>query len=435
VMGLYDAKDLLNTFQSKEIYSSFVITRSGHIAIGSMDVVGTDLGLLTNVMKTDQKEATGETRLSDGQTYLISYSDINLGDLTVVSKVDKKYALKTVEVLILKSISFFIALIASTVMISVFASYKMTATLRELFEATRKIAQGDFNVSIKPNSADEVGGLAVSFNWMAEEVKRLLTATAEKARMESELSTVRTVQETLFPPAHSQFGPINIKGHFEPASECGGDWWNYSRLGNKIFLWIGDATGHGAPAALITSAARSAAAVIETLPDVTPATALTILNKAIHQTSKGQIMMTFFIACIDLDQNTFSYASASHDPPYLMRQNGGKISKKDLRPLNDVNGPRLGDQKDHVYEDITFGFEPGDLLFLYTDGILDVQNPEGKKWSERAFLKGLVDSANCTEDVEVKLEMLRKQLEAFRSGSSLIDDVTMVMCEYEKRAA
>lgn len=435
MIALYQAKDLLSTFQNKGMYSSFVITRAGQIAIGAMDVVGTDLGFLRGVLMASSMEGSAETKLSDGQTYLISYSDIRMGNLTVISKVDKKRALKAVEVLVMKSVLFFVALIASTVLISVFASNRMTASLLDLFEATKKIAQGDFSVSIKPNSRDEVGGLAVSFNWMAEEVKRLMSATAEQARMESELSTVRTVQETLFPPAQSRFGPINIRGHFEPASECGGDWWSYSRIGNQIFLWIGDATGHGAPAALITSAARSAAAVIELLPDISPSRALTILNRAIHQTSKGQIMMTFFLASIDLDKKTLTYASASHDPPYLLRRKGEKLSKKDLVPLNDVNGPRLGDQKDFQYEETSVEFEPGDLIFLYTDGIMDVQNPDGKKWGERALLKCLVDCANSGQDVDTKLESMRQQVNNFRSGSGLIDDVTMVMCEYEKAAA
>jgi sigma-B regulation protein RsbU (phosphoserine phosphatase) len=436
VMGLYQADDLLGAFQSMGLYSSFVLTRSGQISIGAMDVVETDLEHLNHVLKTSiaAKEGTAETRLSDGNTYLISYANVGLGELLVISKVDKKKALKAVEVLVMKSLLFFAALIASTLIISVIVSNRLTATLRELFEATQKIAHGDFDVQVHARSQDEVGGLANSFNWMAAEVSRLMSETAEKARMESELSTVRTVQETLFPPASSQFGPIRIKGHFEPASECGGDWWSYSRVGNRIFLWIGDATGHGAPAALITSAARSAAAVIESLPDVTPAKAMTILNRAIHQTSKGQIMMTFFIACIDLDNNSFHYASASHDPPFLMRKSGEKLVKKDLVPLNDVNGPRLGDQNDFQYEDMAMEFAPGDLLFLYTDGILDIQNKDGKKWGERAFLKSLIESANSSEDIDNKLEHLRGQIESYRQGSSLIDDVTMVMCEFEKVA-
>src|SRR6185369_14647532 len=137
-------------------------------------------------------DSTTEARLSDGVTYLISFATVGVGDLIVISKVDKSKALKAVEVLIAKSLLFFVCLLASTLLISVFASNQLTSTLRELFEATRKVAQGDFNIQVAVKSRDEVGGLAESFNWKAAEVSRLLKETAEKARMESELSTVRT---------------------------------------------------------------------------------------------------------------------------------------------------------------------------------------------------------------------------------------------------
>ena len=435
VIALYEAEDLLGAFETVGIYASFLVNRGGEIAVGGASVVPTDLPLLQNILSSKVNEGTAELKLSDRKPYLVSYANSGMGDMIVISRVDKSKALKAVEVLVAKSLLFFVVLIASTLLISVFASRKLTATLVELFQATRKLAQGDFTVRVTPKSRDEVGSLAESFNWMASEMSRLMSETAEKVRMEGELYTVRTVQETLFPDADMQFGPVAIRGHFEPASECGGDWWSYSRIGNKIFLYIGDATGHGAPAALITSAARSAAAVIEMMPDVTPAKALTVLNRAIHMTSKGQIMMTFFVACIDLDQNTFTYASASHDPPYLMRRSGEKLVKKDLSPLNDVNGPRLGDQKDFVYQDISLPLTTGDLIFFYTDGILDVQDPEGKKWGERAFLKSLIDSANAGSDVGERVDGLRRKLNEFRAGSSLIDDVTMVMCEFQKKEA
>jgi len=435
MIGLYQADDLTGAFEASGLYASFVATRTGRLAMGTDKVVDSDLPILAPILRAKAAEGTAELRLSDANDYLISYSSVGVGDLLVMSRVDKTKALKAVEVLVAKSLLFFIALLASTLLISVFASNQLTSTLRELFEATKKIAQGDFNVSVKAASKDEVGGLAQSFNWMAAEVSRLMSETAEKARMESELSTVRTVQETLFPPPQTQFGPLRIVGHFEPASECGGDWWNYSRVGNKIYVWIGDATGHGAPAALITSAARSAAAVIESLPDMDPGRALTILNRAIHQTSKGQIMMTFFIACIDTDQKRMTYACASHDPPFLMRSKSDKITKKDIIPLNDVNGPRLGDQKDHQYKDFTVEFDPGDQIFFYTDGILDIEDPKGAKLGERAFIRNLLESANSGETLDSKLELLRGKLDGFRSGAQLIDDVTMVMCEFEKRAA
>jgi sigma-B regulation protein RsbU (phosphoserine phosphatase) len=433
ILALYQADDMVNAFAASNLYNSMVMTRTGVLSFG-VSAVGSDLELLRGILKSKANEGTAEAKLRDGGDYLISYASVGLGDLAVVSKVDKDKALKAVEVLIYKSLLFFVCLIALTLVISVIASGQLTSTLLELFEGTKQIAQGDFNVRVQPRSRDEVGGLAESFNWMAAEVSRLMSETAEKARMESELETVRTVQETLFPQAQAKFGPLRITGHFEPASECGGDWWNYSLVGTKVYLWVGDATGHGAPAALITSAARSAAAVIDILPEMTPGKALSIMNHAIHQTSKGQIMMTFFMASIDLYEGTLTYASASHDPPYLLRRTGAALTRKDLAPLNDVNGPRLGDQVGYEYKDITVPFAPGDMVFLYTDGVLDIESPTGKKWGERAFLKSIIDAANSSGDVGAKIENLKKTLDGFRSGSQLIDDVTMVMVEFEQAA-
>lgn len=433
-MALFQSDDFIGAFAGAGDYSSFIVTRGGTVAVGQLDVISDDLKMFGDILKSKANDGAAETKLSDGLTYLVSYASVGIGDLVVMSKVNKKQVLKAVDELLRKSISFFVFLLALTLLISVFASNKLTSSLRELFEATTKIAKGDFTVRVVPRSNDEVGGLAESFNFMAGEVARLMESTAEKVRMEGELATVRTVQETLFPPAQTQFGPLKIMGHFEPASECGGDWWSYSRIGNKIFIYVGDATGHGAPAALITSAATSAAAVMETMPDITPGRALTILNRAIHQTSKGSIMMTFFVASIDLENNTFTYASASHDPPYLLRFTGEKLGRKDLVPLNEVNGPRLGDRKDFVYEETSLEFTPGDQMFFYTDGILDIEDAAGKKWGERAFLKTLLESANNGQNVNTKVEAIRDHITKFRGGSALIDDVTMVMCEYEKAA-
>ncbi len=435
ILSLYRASDLRNAFAMVGMYKSIVYSKSASVVIGASDTETRDVPLLAKVFNDKISEGTGELKLTDARSYLVSYAQVGLGDLFVISQVDKSKALKAVDVLVSKSLLFFAALLATTLLISVFASNQLTSTIRELFEATKKIGQGDFQVNVRSNSSDEVGGLAESFNWMAAEVSRLMTETAEKARMASELSTVKTVQETLFPASTAEFGEYKIEGHFEPASECGGDWWSYSKIGNKVFLWIGDATGHGAPAALITSAARSAAAVIETMPGVGPGHALTVLNSAIYQTSKGQIMMTFFIAAIDLDTNVLTYACASHDPPFLMRKSGETMKKKDLVPLNEVNGPRLGDRPDFKYEETHLQIQQGDMLFFYTDGIVDVQDQAGNKWGERIFLRNLLESANKLEDETSRIKFMVDKINTFREGTELIDDVTMVMCEMNRKVA
>lgn len=430
-INVFDAPELTDTFLGASAYQNYLIHRKGEIAISPED--SNQKISFKNLLELPTSEGTSEVNGVDGTAFLASFSDIGFENWTVVSIVDKAAALKTVDVLMAKSILFFISLISSTLIISLFASGRMTSTLRELFDATKKMAQGQFDVKIKVDSNDEVGGLAQGFQWMAAEVSRLMKETAEKARMESELSTVKTVQETLFPEAEGQFAGVKVRGHFEPASECGGDWWSYSKVGDKMYVWIGDATGHGAPAALVTSAARSAAAIIESIPDITPGKAMEVLNHAIHQTSRGKILMTFLIASIDTKTGEVVYANASHEVPYILKKVAGRAgSKKDLVPILEVNGPRLG-EKDHTkYEEGKFKLEAGEILALYTDGVLDIQNTGGEKIGERNFLKALAKLTTMETPVIAKMESLTTDLNSYRSGTMLIDDVTLMLCEYEK---
>lgn len=429
VTALVDVSGLESSFNGSGLYESYLWSpRYGKL-------FGPERPMAQNVLNYIGTLPDGTAEINErSEEVLLSYSKLGLGDFVVISTVDKSKALKAVDVLIKKSALFFIALIASTLLISLFASLKLTSALRELFEATQKVAGGDFSVRVKARSNDEVGGLAESFNWMAEKVSHLMTETAQKARMENELATVKTVQETLFPSENLSDDRAQVVGHFQPASECGGDWWSYTLKGNKLYLWIGDATGHGAPAALITSAARSAAAIVESLPDMDPAQALKVMNHAIHHTSRSKINMTFFLGCLDLNSGELIYSNASHDPPYLLKKpSEGKLKKKNLIPLMDVNGPRLGERDESEYQTARVQLEPGDQIFFYTDGIMDVQNPGGENLGERSFLKALLASINDGQDPEERVELLREQIESYRQDSELIDDVTLFLLHFGPR--
>jgi sigma-B regulation protein RsbU (phosphoserine phosphatase) len=428
VVSLFRAKDLFAAFTKSKIYKLFLVDKSG-IALLGPDKSVLDEKVINNLKASTLPEAAFD--VDSKQRQIVSYTDAGIDGMRVVATVDEKLALSAVDVLLTKSILFFIAMIASTVIISVFASVKLTASLRELYEATKMVALGKFDVRVAHRSNDELGSLADGFNSMAAEISRLVIEAGLKARMASELETVKMVQETLFPSARYQSGKFSLAGHFEPASECGGDWWNYSQMGDKLFLWIGDATGHGAPAAMVTSAAKSASTIIETLPLMTPGKALEILNKAIHETSKGKILMTFFIASIDVRTGELIYANASHEPPLLARSrnNEGPLERRDLIPLIEVNGARLGDRRSSSYEEHKIQLNEGDLLVFYTDGVIDLKNKSGKNWGERGFLQSVCNSAALKTDVHNKIGSLVENINSYRDGVALVDDVTLMLCQ------
>ncbi len=433
VSKLSETAEIFRSALSQRLY---LVAGEGSIFFGPADEnekninnVFTAPFLTAGATKISQGAQTGKDSL--GNDILASYSRVGFGDLMVISTVDRAHALSAIQVLLRKSLIFFVILIAITAIVSLIASGSITRALTSLFDATQKVSEGDFNIRVKVDSSDEVGALAANFNIMAEEVSRLVLQTAEKARMENELQTARTVQETLFPENNGKVGPLSISGFYEPASECGGDWWHYCEVGEKkVFLWIGDATGHGAPAALITSAAKSASTIIERL-NISPAKAMELLNRAIYDVSKGRIMMTFFLACYDPKTGEMTYSNASHEAPYLMKKSGDQLTKSDLIPLNEVNNPRLGQGRDTVYAQTSVRLEPGEMVFFFTDGISDIQNPGNEAWGERKFIRALVQANHDFPGTTESVQRFSKAFQEHRQGALLIDDVTFFVVKNE----
>lgn len=432
---IFDASELLQIFSDQGPYQSYLARKSDGRLV--FQPVGPDLGwssLWTGFAEKKVPEGIEElaSPVRPGVRYLASFADVGVAGLSVTSFVDKQAALAAVDVLLRKSLLFFIFVISMTMIIAVVASRGMTYALSNLSDATQKVAQGDFDVRVNDRSGGEIGLLARSFNVMAGEVSRLMRETAEKARMESELATAKTVQETLFPEPNVVLGPVEISGHYQPASECGGDWWYHCENDNKVYIWIADATGHGAPAALLTSAARAVASVITQGPPLPVATCLSILNRAICDTSKGKMMMTFFLGCFDKVTGEFSYANASHEAPLLLHrpEEGVEPKRDDFVPLNEVNNPRLGEQNDYEFHETKIQLKTGDTIVLYTDGVVDMKNPEQKNLGERRFMKSLAAELAQYASTQEAMEKVTHSIYDFRAETPLDDDVTLIICRY-----
>ena len=435
VLALFDASEIADAFSASGIYESYLLQGNGDLVFGDASVGGEDSwgpGDLWSKLLASRAapEGTAETASPRGRAFLASFVKVGSSELSVLSVADKRSALRAIDHLLRVSILFFIAVASVTVLLSVFAARGLTSALSGLAIATQRIAGGDFETRVDAKGGDEIGRLGRSFNVMAEEILRLMKETAEKARMETELATAKTVQETLFPPNLARLGAVDVCGHYQPASECGGDWWHYCENGDFVYLWIGDATGHGAPAALLTSAARAVASVIEMGEPRSPSECVAILNRAIWDASKGRMMMTFFLAAIDKRTGAMYYANASHEAPLLLRASDQAPSRDDYLPLNDVNNPRLGENPAFAFQEAQIQLQPGDRIVFYTDGVTDVKSPEAKAWGERRFLKTLSACLHGEPDAEKSVGAIVKELYDFRKNTPLDDDVTLFLVSY-----
>lgn len=430
VILLFDLTEFTEQFETLSAQSFYLIEKNGKILLGPKKDLGQNLRdqIPLSFLRLNQQVAgSGVEKLNDqiGATKLASYASVGWGDLYVVSTVLESKALAAMNVLKRKSILFFVILLAATTILSLLASSSVTQSLTQLFEATGQVSKGQFDVQVDVQSQDEVGALAANFNRMATEVSRLMGQTAETARMENELQTARMVQETLFPAPHADLGPVEVVGFYEPASEVGGDWWSYTQVGQSVYFWIGDATGHGAGAALITSAAKSAAGLIESL-GFTPSQALSALNRSIYDVSRGKIMMTFFLGKLDLKTLKMSYSNASHEAPFLFRhkEEDQAYKKKDIEFLNEVNNPRLGQARDSIYKEVSVQLGLGDLIFFYTDGVPDIRDKKNQDWGEREFIKNLISAVNSSPSPTEVMAAISENIQAYRQGAALADDLT-----------
>ncbi len=433
VVTVVSSKNIENSFTAPSPSANYLITRSGKMLFGSL---GNDYSFEKwDLSKTINFDLSSTTDFLSPQSekLLISNSPVSYSDLHVVSIIETSKAFKAASELIIQSIIFLISIVAASVLISFVASKGLTSKLKRLLGATKEIAKGNYAIAPLPASNDEIGILSSSFSTMATEIEQLMLDNIEKSRMETELKTAQTVQKTLFPAEEADLGKIALSGFYEPASECGGDWWHYSDLGEKIVLWIGDATGHGAPAALITSAAKATSTIIEMRNIVSPAEIMGTLNHAIHGAAQGEICMTFFVATIDKATNEMVYCNASHEAPIII-PNTESLSRMDFSFLQDNNSPRIGENPKSTYSESSYQIKPQEHIFFYTDGITELYNPTGKMYGERKLAKALVGAHNMKSSLKAFKDFVLKDLYEFRDGEPLQDDVTFFVIKSEEKA-
>lgn len=256
------------------------------------------------------------------------------------------------------------------------------------------------------------------------EVKKV---TEKMSRMEFELKTAKAVQDTLFPePTEFTSQKISLAGSYQPASECGGDWWFYNTIGNKIFLWIGDVTGHGVSAALVTSAARAAVSGLEMNELITPASALRILNKAVFDASKGQKYMSFCVVSIDLKDGTCTYSTAAHELPIWIRHiQNGNIEDFEMVSLPAIHDTcLLGQEQETQFFEDTVILKPSDRLFFFTDGVTELANEQQLLWGERKMRQSVLACARETDNAAKFVFKFNQKVTEYRDETELNDDMT-----------
>ncbi len=312
---------------------------------------------------------------------------------------------------------------------SIFLSRGLSKPLIELARGAREFGAGNFNYRLRMKRKDEFSDLAQSFNTMAisiqEYVHELRQETSRRERLESEFRIAADLQQTLLPEAPPRVEGVELLGWSQPSKDVGGDFFDYFELPNgKIGVVLGDATGKGLSAALLSTQCSS---ILRTLSgqDLPPSELLFLTNNEFYKrVGATHRFVTLFILTLDPETGMATYASAGHPPAFLTNP-----ESKASRWLESEAGYPLGIVKDATFSEVTVRLDPRDTIVIYSDGVTDAQDPGHQLFGEKRLEDAVKDAASRAP--QELLDNLRSAASHHMYGKDPIDDMTVVIVRFD----
>ena len=284
-----------------------------------------------------------------------------------------------------------------------------------------KITGGDLNEVVDVRGSSEFASLSDDINQTVDTLKGYITA-AEK-RIEQELELARTIQDSALP---KEFvfprKDFEICAVMDPAREVGGDFYDFFFVDrDRIALVIADVSGKGIPAALFMMRAKTA---IRGLAEAgrEPAEILARANSILCEGNDAEMFVTVWIGIADLLTGQVKCANAGHEYPAVRRAVGG------YELIKDKHGLALAAMDGMKYREYELQMNPGDRLFVYTDGVPEAINGSMEQYGTERMVRAL-DAAGDSALPEV-LSAVQADLAAFVGGEDQFDDITMLNFTY-----
>lgn len=256
---------------------------------------------------------------------------------------------------------------------------------------------------------------------------RMVRETRTRVDLSKEVELAAAVQEAFVAGRrHVAYAGVELAGLYAPASRCGGDWWSsYALPDGRVLVVVGDVTGHGVAAAMVTAAAKGCTDVAVRVMgghfDVVRL--LDLLHRAVRRVGGDSFHMTCFATLCDVRNRSVTFANAGHVVPYLIRSAGGRVRLDVLV----ARGNPLGSTGSPEYVAHTRAIAPGDVLVWYTDGVVECTNPAGELYGDRRFQRALRRIGGEGGDVDAMLGRIAHEVAMHQAGQPAVDDITLVV--------
>ena len=293
--------------------------------------------------------------------------------------------------------------------------------LKKINDTLGRITEGDLNVTVDVRSNEEFSSLSDDINSTVSTLKRYIAEAA--ARIDKELEYAKQIQLSALPTNFPKDEDHSIYATMIAAKEVGGDFYDFYKLSDTTVAFLAaDVSGKGIPAAMFMMTAKT---IIKDLAErKLPVNEIfTLANEKLCENNESGMFVTAWMGILDLTTGNVQFANAGHNPPLLKRANGS------FEYLKTRAGFVLAGMDGVRYRAGEIVLNPGDRLFLYTDGVPEATNTENKLYGEERLLAFM--NQNASVEATELLPLLKANIDEFVGEAPQFDDITMLMFDYK----
>ncbi len=255
---------------------------------------------------------------------------------------------------------------------------------------------------------------------------------ADRVALKRDLEIAREIQKWLVPQSPPVVPGVDVAFTTLPANTVAGDYYDAflcpGSLGEgspaRLVLVVADVAGKGMPAALIMATFQSSLKTLVQKPIPLPELVDRLCRYSCEHSLQGLRFTTAVIAELDPLTGTLSYVNAGHNPPALLRADGA------IEWLT-TGGLPLGVPAGIAYDSATLTLRPGDRLVVFSDGVVEAQDPGGQEYGDARLRQVLNDARG--EDAAGTLGRLMSSVDAFVATAPRSDDITCLVMRFQGR--
>lgn len=284
--------------------------------------------------------------------------------------------------------------------------------------------RGAFDFVTKPIDFQD---LEITINRTLDEIlalKRSLQDRAQLNALQQELNIAARIQQSILPrvfPAFPERTEFDLFAAMTPAKEVGGDFYDFFLIdGERLGFVIGDVAGKGVPAALFMAVTRTLLRATA-MQASSAGDCLQYVNKVLAAESADSMFVTLFYGILNSRTGEVEFAVGGHNPPYV-------FSKSGVRPLCFEGQMIVGIRQGVSYKSERIQLQPGEGLFLFTDGLTEATNEAQDLFSEERLEAAL---RNCAaHPLPSLVGSVTEEVRKFVAGAPLADDLTIMAVRY-----